>query len=179
MHERSDGLYVKGKLDIEDSEVAREAWRSVRRNRIGLTFGFLVVDEHDDEGVKVLDTLDVFEVTLTPSAGERGREDPVNEERRAGPRPRRSSCALGRRAPNATSVEPAGTSWSRSPPATAEPWSAAQGLSSGGSAMTERPCKSRPVHGQDVRAADGARALTRQRADCCEGLRTGLVSDAG
>jgi uncharacterized protein len=54
MHERPDGLYVEGKLDIEDSEMAREAWRSVKRNRIGLSFGFLVVDEHDDNGVKVL-----------------------------------------------------------------------------------------------------------------------------
>ena len=87
MHEQTEGLYVKGKLDIEDSEMAREAWRSVKRNRIGLSFGFLVVDEHDDNGVKVLDTLDVFEITLTPSTGQRGREDLVSEERRARPRP--------------------------------------------------------------------------------------------
>jgi HK97 family phage prohead protease len=67
MRERSDGLYVEGSLDIEDSEVAREAWRSVKRNRIGLSFGYLTIDEHEADGVKVLDTLDVFEITLTPS----------------------------------------------------------------------------------------------------------------
>jgi HK97 family phage prohead protease len=67
MRERSDGLYVEGSLDIEDSEVAREAWRSLKRNRIGLSFGYLVLEQHEDDGVKVLDALDIFEVTLTPS----------------------------------------------------------------------------------------------------------------
>ncbi|HYN19130.1 MAG TPA: HK97 family phage prohead protease, partial [Actinomycetes bacterium] len=31
------GLYVEGKLDLEDSEVAREAWRSMKDNRVGLS----------------------------------------------------------------------------------------------------------------------------------------------
>jgi hypothetical protein len=66
MHERPDGLYVEGQLDLEDSEVAREAWRSVKRNRIGLSFRYLVVDQHEADGLKVLDALDVFEITLTP-----------------------------------------------------------------------------------------------------------------
>jgi HK97 family phage prohead protease len=65
MHERPDGLFVEGQLDLEDSEVAREAWRSVKRNRIGLSFGYLVVDQHEADGVKVLDALDVIEITLT------------------------------------------------------------------------------------------------------------------
>jgi HK97 family phage prohead protease len=60
------GLYVEGKLDIEDSELAREAWRSVKANRIGLSFGYLVENERvGPDGVKELTELDVFEVTLT------------------------------------------------------------------------------------------------------------------
>jgi HK97 family phage prohead protease len=56
----------KGKLDIEDSALAREAWRSLKRNRIGLSFGYLVDDERvADDGVKELLSIDIFEVTLT------------------------------------------------------------------------------------------------------------------
>jgi Escherichia/Staphylococcus phage prohead protease len=68
MRETDDGLYVEGKLDLEESEVAREAWRSLKRNRIGLSFGYLVVDQREGEdGANELRELDVFEVTLTPS----------------------------------------------------------------------------------------------------------------
>jgi HK97 family phage prohead protease len=66
MRETDDGLYVEGQLDLEDSELAREAWRSLKRNRIGLSFGYLVTDARDAaDGVKELTALDVFEVTLT------------------------------------------------------------------------------------------------------------------
>jgi HK97 family phage prohead protease len=66
MRETDQGLYVEGKLDIEDSELAREAWRSVKRNRVGLSFGYLVESEGTGEdGVKELHSLDIFEVTLT------------------------------------------------------------------------------------------------------------------
>ena len=37
------GLYVKGKLDLDDSEVARQAWRSMKDNRVGLSFGYMTV----------------------------------------------------------------------------------------------------------------------------------------
>ena len=33
------GLYVEGKLDLEHSGVARQAWRSMKDNRVGLSFG--------------------------------------------------------------------------------------------------------------------------------------------
>ena len=56
----------KGSLDIEDSELAREAWRSVKRGRIGLSFGYLVNREkRGKDGVNELLDLDIFEVTLT------------------------------------------------------------------------------------------------------------------
>ncbi len=31
------GLYVEGKLDVDDSQVAREAWRSMRDDRVSLS----------------------------------------------------------------------------------------------------------------------------------------------
>jgi HK97 family phage prohead protease len=75
LEERVDGLYVEGTLDIKDSELAREAWRSVKKNRIGLSFGFLVTDERKgDDGVRELLGIDLFEITLTGS--------PVNPDAR-------------------------------------------------------------------------------------------------
>jgi HK97 family phage prohead protease len=72
MRETEDGLYVEGTLDIDDSELAREAWRSVKRNRVGLSFGYLVLDARGRaDGVKELRTLDLFEITLTPSPANR------------------------------------------------------------------------------------------------------------
>jgi uncharacterized protein len=66
MRETDDGLYVEGQLDLKDSELAREAWRSLKRNRIGLSFGFLTTDAGQrDDGVKELRAIDLFEVTLT------------------------------------------------------------------------------------------------------------------
>jgi HK97 family phage prohead protease len=75
MRETDDGLYVEGKLDLEDSEVAREAWRSMRNDTIALSFGYLVTDERKaEDGVNELLDLDVFEATLTPT--------PVNADTR-------------------------------------------------------------------------------------------------
>ena len=68
MRETDEGLFVRGQLDLEDSELAREAWRSVKRNRVGLSFGYLVgADRKAEDGVKELLELDIFEVTLTSS----------------------------------------------------------------------------------------------------------------
>jgi HK97 family phage prohead protease len=64
--ETQDGLLVEGKLDINDSEVAREAWRSMKNNAIGMSFGYLVTDAREgSDGIKELTGLDVFEVTAT------------------------------------------------------------------------------------------------------------------
>ena len=41
MIETEHGLFVEGDLDIHDSDVARQAWRSVKRDRVGLSFGYL------------------------------------------------------------------------------------------------------------------------------------------
>ena len=38
MIEVEEGLFVEGDLDIHDTDVARQAWRSVKKNRVGLSF---------------------------------------------------------------------------------------------------------------------------------------------
>jgi HK97 family phage prohead protease len=66
MEEHDAGLYIEAKLDIEDSELAREAWRSVKRGRISLSFGYLTEAEREGpDGAKELTRLDLMEITLT------------------------------------------------------------------------------------------------------------------
>jgi Escherichia/Staphylococcus phage prohead protease len=65
MAETDEGLYVEGKLDLEDSEVAREAWRSMKAGRIALSFGYMVTaDFKRDDGVRELLGIDLFEISL-------------------------------------------------------------------------------------------------------------------
>jgi HK97 family phage prohead protease len=75
MRETDDGLVVKGQLDLDESEIAREAWRSMKKNRIGLSFGYLVTAHGKaKDGVLELKALDLFEVSITPA--------PVNPDTR-------------------------------------------------------------------------------------------------
>ncbi|MEK6251853.1 MAG: HK97 family phage prohead protease [Actinomycetota bacterium] len=68
MAETDQGLHVAGEMDINDSKMAREAWRSVKRNRVGLSFGFLTTDQRKGaDGVTELTSLDLYEISLTPS----------------------------------------------------------------------------------------------------------------
>jgi HK97 family phage prohead protease len=61
------GLFVEGKLDLEDSEVAREAWRSMRDDRVSLSFGYLTVKSGKRaDGTRDLQELDLFEVSIVP-----------------------------------------------------------------------------------------------------------------
>jgi HK97 family phage prohead protease len=39
LKETAEGLRVQGRLDLEDSETAREVWRLMRRNAVSLSFG--------------------------------------------------------------------------------------------------------------------------------------------
>jgi uncharacterized protein len=61
------GLYVEGKLDLDDSEVAREAWRSMKDNRVGLSFGYMTVKSRKRGEVTDLLELDLFEISIVPS----------------------------------------------------------------------------------------------------------------
>jgi HK97 family phage prohead protease len=68
MRETPEGLRVKGKLDLEDREVAREAWRAMKANSVGLSFGFMVTRKRKrDDGVLELQEIDLFEVSVTPA----------------------------------------------------------------------------------------------------------------
>jgi Escherichia/Staphylococcus phage prohead protease len=67
MEESKAGLTVQGKVDLE-TERGREAWRLLKANSVGFSFGYLATKTHDrDDGVRVLDEIDIFEVTITPS----------------------------------------------------------------------------------------------------------------
>jgi HK97 family phage prohead protease len=64
MREMKDGLYVAGKIDLEDSELGREAWRSVKSNRLSLSFGYLATREEKSGDVNRLLEIDLFEVSV-------------------------------------------------------------------------------------------------------------------
>jgi len=65
MREGDEGLYVKGQLDLEDSETAREAWRSMKNNSVALSFGYLATKSRDrEDGVRELLEIDLFEVSI-------------------------------------------------------------------------------------------------------------------
>ncbi len=65
MRETTEGLYVEGQLDLEESEVAREAWRSMKANRVALSFGYVVTaDRKREDGVRELLGLDLFEISV-------------------------------------------------------------------------------------------------------------------
>ena len=67
LREAAEGLYVKGRLDLEDSEVAREAWRSMRNNAVSLSFGFMTTKKQErSDGVTELHEVDLFEISIVP-----------------------------------------------------------------------------------------------------------------
>ena len=68
MAETDEGLRVEGKLDLQDSEVAREAWRSMKAGRIALSFGYIVTSDFKrEDGVRELLGVYLYEISLTPS----------------------------------------------------------------------------------------------------------------
>ena len=61
------GLVVEGKLDINESELAREAWRSMKNGVMSLSIGYMVTADHKrDDGVRELKGIDLFEVSIVP-----------------------------------------------------------------------------------------------------------------
>jgi uncharacterized protein len=68
LKETDEGLLVEGQLHLEESERAREIWRSVKSGAISLSFGYLVKSEHTrDDGIRELTQLDLYEISLTPA----------------------------------------------------------------------------------------------------------------
>ena len=69
---RGKGLFVKGRLDLQDSEVARDAWRSMKNNAVALSFGYLATKKRKrDDGIQDLLEIDLFEITVTPGPANR------------------------------------------------------------------------------------------------------------
>jgi HK97 family phage prohead protease len=68
MNETPDGLRIEAQLDLEESNRAREIWRLVKANSVGLSFGYLVTNERQGaDGVRELHDIDLFEVSITPA----------------------------------------------------------------------------------------------------------------
>lgn len=67
MWESDHGLQVSGRVDL-DEELGRKVWKSLKRGRIGFSFGFLTVKSRDrEDGGKDLLELDVVEISVTAS----------------------------------------------------------------------------------------------------------------
>lgn len=68
MLETDEGLSVTGKLDLEGSAVAKEAWRAMRANALSLSFGYMVTDGGEaKDGVYEIKGIDLFEISITPA----------------------------------------------------------------------------------------------------------------
>jgi HK97 family phage prohead protease len=68
MVETDNGLVVAGRLDLDNSERARDAWRAMKTGSIGLSFGYMTQRKRRAPGnVTELLALDLFEVSLTPA----------------------------------------------------------------------------------------------------------------
>jgi HK97 family phage prohead protease len=66
MEESKAGLTVQGKVDLE-TDRGREAWRLLKANSVGFSFGYLATKTHDrSDGIRVLDEIDLFEVSIVP-----------------------------------------------------------------------------------------------------------------
>jgi HK97 family phage prohead protease len=66
--EISEGLFVKGRVDLDHSDIAREAWRLVKSGTVGLSFGFLgKMGPERTDGTRQILEVDLFEISLTPA----------------------------------------------------------------------------------------------------------------
>ena len=68
MSETSQGLHVEGRLDLEDSATAREAWRAMKGGSMSLSFGYLTNRQRKrSDGINELLELDLFEISIVPA----------------------------------------------------------------------------------------------------------------
>jgi Caudovirus prohead serine protease len=66
MREIREGLFVRGKLDLDHSQVAVQAWRAMKDDTVSLSFGYLATDQkRGRDGVNQLREIDLYEVSLT------------------------------------------------------------------------------------------------------------------
>jgi len=66
MEETELGLKVSGRLDLDASEKAREAWRAMKTGSMSLSFGYMVVAEKQADDANELHELDLFEISVVP-----------------------------------------------------------------------------------------------------------------
>ena len=66
MYEDEHGLFVKGKLFVDEIKTAQEAYKLLQENVVtGLSIGYRVVDYYtDDKNVRILTKVDLQEVSL-------------------------------------------------------------------------------------------------------------------
>jgi HK97 family phage prohead protease len=65
--ETEQGLYVEGQVDLESSDTAKEAWRSMRNNAVSLSFGYMPKTRKGKDGVTEITEIDLFEVSIVPA----------------------------------------------------------------------------------------------------------------
>jgi HK97 family phage prohead protease len=64
------GLVAAGSLDLENSEMAREAWRAMKTGSMSLSFGYMVPDgksKKGRDGITDVFEIDMFEGTIAPA----------------------------------------------------------------------------------------------------------------
>ena len=68
MSETGHGFEVSGRLDLEGSAMAKEAWRSMKANAVALSFGYMVTEGGEGkDGIYEIKEIDLFEISVTPS----------------------------------------------------------------------------------------------------------------
>src|SRR5919108_5836230 len=66
MRETPRRLIVSGRMDL-DTERGREVWRAPRSRSMGFRFGYLATASHDEGEVRVLDEIDLLEISIAPA----------------------------------------------------------------------------------------------------------------
>lgn len=67
LKETDAGLMVAGKLDLDGSEVAKEAWRSMKAQAMALSFGYLeTMSGKGTDGIHEIKEIDLFEISVVP-----------------------------------------------------------------------------------------------------------------
>jgi hypothetical protein len=68
MRETDDGLFARGKLDLDISGQARQVWPLVKTNVMSLSFGYLATNTFKrEDGVQELREIDLFEISIVPA----------------------------------------------------------------------------------------------------------------
>jgi HK97 family phage prohead protease len=64
--ETEDGLVVAGRVDL-DTERGRQVWRALKSGSMGFSFGYLATESHNEGDTRVLDEIDLFEISIAPA----------------------------------------------------------------------------------------------------------------